>query len=239
MPHRSVTTTGVAAAAASAAAMPKLSPADGRHSTSASGVKVEGRLGRRAERVHAARCLRRAHLVDRAVTVVRPDEHEMDIGELACGGEQMFDALAGGDTPHVEDDRRSFGDAELAPQDAARSAGIDSGIGEAVAPYPHASSRHAARPDVLRLTLGADDDGCRAARDPAVERRVEPRLSVTLRSRGSNIPSGSNTYGIAPGSRPRRHAGRDGIAEAEHVHDVGSLQPPSAKGSDGVMPIQR
>ena len=97
-------------------------------------------------------------------------------------------------------------------------------VGEAVAPRAHAIHRDAARPHMLCLALELDDDRCGAAR-AAVERRVERALERHLAQARLEHAQRLEDVGDAAHARPRSHARRDRIAEAEHVDDVGPLQP--------------
>ena len=112
----------------------------------------------------AAGRLRRAHLVDRPVAVVGPDEHEMHVGQLARRCEQMIDSLAGSDASRVERDRCGLWTRAL--RAARRDPRHRIGIRKSVAAHAHAVDAHAAVPDVPGLALGADYDG-RRRRDPA------------------------------------------------------------------------
>ena len=97
MPERSETMTGVLAAAASAATIPKLSPGRGEDEDVGLRIQVvrwllrdrhcvDPALGRRVP-------LRLADERRRAVTVVRPGDHEMRVAKLARCVEQVLDSL--------------------------------------------------------------------------------------------------------------------------------------------------
>ncbi len=95
-------------------------------------------------------------------------------------------------------------------------------------PLPRTRTRSTRTPPSRRCPASRSELTTTAAAPPATPRysvASSARFSATLRRRGSNIPSGSKTYGMR---RSRAHAATPvdtGVAKAEHVHDVGPFQP--------------
>ena len=126
----------------------------------------------------------------------------------------------------------SSGNAQLAAQNAAARR-HPLGIREAVAPDADAVRRMAARSDVARLALRADDDGGSATCHAPVERRVEPSLERHLSQPRLEHPQRLEDVRDPPGSSPGGDAGRDRVAETEDVHDVRPLEPPEREWERG------
>ena len=184
MPQRSVTTTGVAGGGSLGGDHAEALARRGEREDV--GLAVEGRAaapsvgpqdvhppGRRAP-------LRRAHALDAPWRSSGPTRTRCAVGELASGGEQELDALAGGDPADVEDDGRILGDAELAPQ-VGRLGRLARRLGKAVAAHVRPARRRTPHATTSSpLAARGDDDRRGTAGDAAVERRVERPLERHL-----------------------------------------------------------
>ena len=185
----------------------------------AAAPRVTGRMWTRPA-VAASDC---ARCSERAVPCRSsgPGDDEVGIAESRRGGlEQVLDALACRDPADVEDERRVCGDAAAARASRRSRRGGRRARGSrcrARAPSrrstPHAITRRASR-------SRRDDDRSSAARDAAVERRVERALEHHLAQPRLEHPERLEDVRDACEPAPRGGAGRDGIAEAEDVHDV-------------------
>ena len=158
-----------------------------------------------------------------SVPVVRPGDHEVGLGQLPNSREQMLDPLPGRDPADIENDRRCPRNAELRAKLAVRSpwrrARGSRCRGRAPFPprTPHAITSS-------RLALRRDDDSSRATSHASIERRVEHALQHHLPQPRLEHPQRLEHVRHAREPAPRGVTGRDRIAEAEHVHDVGPVR---------------
>ena len=159
------------------------------------------------------------------VAVVRACEDQVRTRQLAHCGEQMLDPLARRDAPDVEDERRVRRDAETGSDPhGVRPQPFGFRVGKAIAAHVHLVPGHAAGDHVVSLPLRRRDDRRRSTGDPAVERRVERPFQEHLAQARLEHAEWLENVRDASDAAPGCGAGRDRVAEPEHVHDVRSPQ---------------